>query len=111
MTTRTRTLTTGALQDLNYTAAYECHIAARPESATEFDVDFELKSAFKHEPAKLAKRLRQLGHCIKWCIKLAYALPSSKPSKRAQEQEGLPTWRFDLTVIVAALAFGVPLLF
>lgn len=111
METRTTTVKTGALQNLNYKAAYECHVVAHPESANEFDVDFEVDSAFKQEPAKRAQRLRQLARGIRQFVKLAYSLPASKPKKRAQEVEGLPTWRFDLTVIVAAVVFGVPLLF
>lgn len=37
-------------------------------------------------------------------------MPDRATKRTIRDTEGLPTWRFDLTVIVAALVLGVPLL-
>lgn len=56
------------------------------------------------------KRLRRLRKRVLRFAQLAYAMPTTAEKREAHHREGLPTWRFDLTVIVAALVLGVPLL-
>ncbi|MDB5391198.1 MAG: hypothetical protein JWM11_6844 [Planctomycetaceae bacterium] len=111
METRTKKVTAGALQNLISKAAYECRIQVSPESANEFQVDFDFDSAFSKARTTIQQRFGRLGKRIFRCVRLAYVMPPVTPEKRFRDIKGLPTWRFDLTVIVAALVLGVPLLF
>lgn len=110
METRTKKVIAGDLQNLISRAAYECRIEVSPESANEFQVDFDIDSEFRQTPATIRLRLRQLRNAFFRCVRMAYAMPPVRPEKRVRDIKGLPTWRFDLTVIVAALVLGVPLL-
>lgn len=56
------------------------------------------------------KRLRRLRRRVFRCVRLAYAMPTAAEKRDLRNTQGLPTWRFDLTVIVAALILGFPLL-
>ena len=56
------------------------------------------------------KRLRRLRKSVFHYVKLGYAMPTSAEKREQRNTEGLPTWRFDVTVIIAAVTLGVPLL-
>ena len=56
------------------------------------------------------KRLRQLRKSVFHYVALAYTTPTSAEKREQRNTEGLPTWRFDVTVIVATLTLGIPLL-
>lgn len=111
METRTKKVTAGASQNLISKAAYECRIQVSPEAANEFQVDFDFDSALSQARPTIGPRLRRLGKRFIHCVRLAYVMPPVTPEKRYRDIKGLPTWRFDLTVIVGALILGVPLLF